>query len=232
MNKKLNCASFIKRIPPPVEIIINNARVRSESTMNVLGVCFDSKLTWSKHISNAINKANIALHAIKLIKKYFNNQEILQLLTSNFYSILYYNSEIWHIPTLKFELKQKLISASANALKLSQRLPDPMESFFNVHRNCKRSLPYQIMEYKHSILLHKVFNNQILTMDWVELNFYQTNTTRQSFFNLTRMNKSKIGNNLLSSRLAIMNNKIKLEDLNMSLDSFKVKYKQVFLKIN
>jgi hypothetical protein len=46
------------------------------------------------------------------------------------------------------------------------------------------------------------------------------------------MNKSKIGNNLLSSRLAIMNNKIKLEDLNMSLDSFKVKYKQVFLKIN
>ena len=231
-EQKTELCLFYKKDTPPVEIIINNARVRSESTMNVLGVCFDSKLTWSKHISNAINKANIALHAIKLIKKYFNNQEILQLLTSNFYSILYYNSEIWHIPTLKFELKQKLISASANALKLSQRLPDPMESFFNVHRTCKRSLPYQIMEYKHSILLHKVFNNQILTMDWVELNFYQTNTTRQSFFNLTRMNKSKIGNNLLSSRLAIMNNKIKLEDLNMSLDSFKVKYKQVFLKIN
>ena len=98
----------------------------------------------------------------------------------------------------KVTIYQKLLSASANALKISQKFADPMESFIDVHRNCKRSLPFQIMEYKHSILLHKVINNQIPSMDWVELNFYQTNTSRQTFFNLTRMNKSKIGNNLLS----------------------------------
>ena len=40
--------------------------------MNVLGVCFDSKLTWALHVANAINKANKALHAIKLIKKFGN----------------------------------------------------------------------------------------------------------------------------------------------------------------
>ena len=67
-----------------------------------------------------------------------------------------------------------------------------MESFIDVHISLKRSLPFQIMEYKHSILLHKVFNNQIPLMDWVELNFYQTNTLRQTFFNLTRMNKKKL----------------------------------------
>ena len=48
--------------------------------MNVLGVCFDSKLTWSMHVANSINKANKALHAIRLIKKYFTHFEILQLL--------------------------------------------------------------------------------------------------------------------------------------------------------
>ena len=59
---------------------------------------FDSKLNWAKHIAIQINKANRALHAIKLIRKYFTKDEILALLTSNFYSILYYNSEVWHIP--------------------------------------------------------------------------------------------------------------------------------------
>ena len=115
----------------------------------------------------------------------------------NFYSILYYNSEIWHIPNLKPELKQKILSASANALKISQRNPDPMESYINVHNNCKRALPNQMMEYKHSILLHKIFNNQQPVMDWIELTFNQALTTRETFFNSVKSNKTKIGNNLL-----------------------------------
>ena len=86
--------------------------------MNVLGVEFDSKLNWSKHISKQIIKANKALYAIKMIKKYISQSEILTLFTSNFYSILYYNSEIWHIPMLKPELKQMLFAASAKALRL------------------------------------------------------------------------------------------------------------------
>ena len=121
MNQKRKSAYFIKKDTPPVEIILNNVTVKSGTSMNVLGVCFDSKLTWAKHISNAINKANMALHAIKLIKKHFSGNEIIQLLTSNFYSILYYNSEIWHLPTLKPELNQMLLSASAKALKITQK---------------------------------------------------------------------------------------------------------------
>ena len=73
----------------------------SKDSINVLGITFDSKLNWAKHVANQINKANKALHAIKLIKRYFKQDEILSLLTSNFYSILYYNSEVWHIPKLK-----------------------------------------------------------------------------------------------------------------------------------
>ena len=224
-ESKTEICLFYKKDTPPVEIIVNNVSVKSGTTMNVLGVCFDSKLSWAKHVSNTINKANIALHAIRLIKKHFNGDEIIKLLTSNFYSVLFYNSEIWHIPTLKPEIKQMLLSASAKALKLSQRTPDLMESFVNIHKNCKRALPNQIMEFKHSILLHKIFNTHQPSLDWVELNFNQTITSREKFYRTVRTNKTKIGNNLLSSRLSILNGKILLDDLNMSLDSFKVKYK-------
>ena len=71
-ESKTEICLFYKKDTPPVEIILNNVTVKSGTSMNVLGVCFDSKLAWAKHISNAINKANMALHAIKLIKKHFS----------------------------------------------------------------------------------------------------------------------------------------------------------------
>ena len=106
--------------------------------MNVLGVLFDLKLTWANHVTKKINKANKANHAIKMIQKYFNKGEILTLLTPNYYSVLYYNSKVWHLTSLKPQIKQLILSASANALKLSQRQPDPMESFFSVHKSAKK----------------------------------------------------------------------------------------------
>ena len=39
-------------------------------------------------------ESNSALHCIRLIKYYFTTDELKQLLTANFYSILYYNSEM------------------------------------------------------------------------------------------------------------------------------------------
>ena len=79
---------FYKKDTHPIEINLNDTVIKSIPNMNVIGVCFDSKLTWALHVANAINKANKAVHAIKLTKKFFSSAEILQLLTSNFYSIL------------------------------------------------------------------------------------------------------------------------------------------------
>jgi hypothetical protein len=59
-----------------------------------------------------------AFHAIRLIKGYFTKEEILQLITSNFFSILYNNSEIWHLPKLNLILKIHLLAASATTIKL------------------------------------------------------------------------------------------------------------------
>ena len=63
----------------------------------VLGVIFDQKLQWSDRVAHCIAKSNKALTAIRMIKRFFSTQELLQLITANFYSILYYNSEIWHL---------------------------------------------------------------------------------------------------------------------------------------
>ena len=226
---KTELCLFYRKDTPPIEIIINNALIKSSNEMNLLGITFDRKMTWSIHISKQINKVNKALHVIKLIKKYFTQAEILTLITTNFFSILYYNSEVWHLPTLKPEIKQHLLSASANALKLAQHYPDRMESFINVHKSVRRATPEKILIFKHAVLLHKLFNTQTPSLEWSDLHFKQTFGRRQNLFNLIKSQKFKVGDNILSNRLSILNNKIKLEDLNLSLNSFKTKYKQIFL---
>ena len=59
----------------------------------------------------------------------------------------------------------------------------------------------------------------------LQANFNPTHT----FFILYKDNKFKIRNNFLASRLTILNWKIELIDLNLSLSSFKIKYKNLLL---
>ena len=134
----------------------NGTQITSKKVMNVLGICFDSKLQWQEQVALTISKAKSTLHAIKLIKPYFNNRELKQLITANFYSVLYYNSEIWHIPSLNPHSKQQLLLASANALKLCTQYYNDQISFEELHVLNKRATPTQIMQYKHSLLLYKL----------------------------------------------------------------------------
>ena len=91
---KTEICLFSKHDEQPIRVRINNELVNSSDSINLLGVQFDSRMQWSKHVSSAIIKSGKALNAIKLIRKYFNTKELVQLITSNFYSILFYNSEI------------------------------------------------------------------------------------------------------------------------------------------
>ena len=96
---------------------------------------------------------------LSIIRKIFTKKEPLGLVTSNFYSILYYNSEIWHLPTLKPSLKQKLLSASAKALKVCCRINDYMISFATIHTLCNCATPNQMLQYKLALCLFKLYNN-------------------------------------------------------------------------
>ena len=129
---------------------------------------------------------------------------------------------------LKHDLKQHLLSASARALKTSLTNPNPFVSFIDVHNLCNKALPSKVLEYKPAILLHKIYNTQIPQMDWIELTFNQSLTSRETFFTTIKTNRTKSGNNIITARLSVVNRKIKLEDLILSINAFKVKYKQIF----
>ena len=61
-----------------------------------------------------------------------------------------------------------------------------------------------------------------MTREWLELNFNQVFTSRQTKFITVKTNIRKVGLNALANRAFILNNKIPLEWLNLTFDTYKV----------
>ena len=212
---------------------INGNLVTTKKEMNVLGIIFDSKLQWTTQVMSTISKAKKALNAISLIKKYFNQEELLELVTANYYSKLYYNSEVWQIPTLHQSLKNKLLTASSRALKLCSKHNDmSLISYQDLHEMSGRATPNRLARYKLALQLYKTISNQCPTQDWISINLNNINTTRQKTFAINSTNRLRVGNNALSNRLNTINGKVDLNWLSLSLESYKIRCKKLFLQNN
>ena len=104
-----------------------------------------------------------------------------------------------------------------------------MISFNQQHIVNKRATPIQIMAYKHSLLLHEIFNNSIHTKDWLSLNFQQTFNAHNNCVKLVDTSRLKIGKNIAINRLVVINGKIPYDWLNLTWNSFKIKCKRLLL---
>ena len=200
--------------------------------INVLGVIFDSKLNWTDHVAHAIKKSNKSLCALRIIKRYFKPSEMKTFLTSNYYSSLYYNSEIWLSNGIKHEIKQSLLSASANAIRSCVPLSNRYISFIAIHKECKQFTPTQMAHYKLSILLHKLYNSEHQNTDWRDLANLIIITRRQTKFRTFKSNNYKIGMNVLINRFHSLNDLIELKDLDSTLPCFKRKMKDVISNLH
>ena len=122
-----------------------------------------------------------------------------------------------------------MLSASARALFIVTPNYNNVMSFDQVHSLNNRATPSQMMSFKHAILLYKIWNDQNYSKEWMALNFQQTFNERNLTVNVFESNNLKVGKNLPVNRLKIINGLIKYEWLNLSINSFKVLCKRVFL---
>ena len=217
---------------PKITITIENVRIESKKEMNVLGVIFDSKLNWGPQVASAICKARKALYAVRLLRKFFNDQEMRILLDSYVYSVLYYNAVIWLTPELSSSMKQSLLSISANALRSCTISNCTEISFERLHIISRKCTPSQIMSYQSSLQLFKTVNEifDTCTSQSVELINNVICTGRQLNFEIIRNNRSKIGMNTHSNKFYHISKKISLDFLNLDFVHFKKLMKVQFLK--
>ena len=231
---KTEIVVFHKSIQTNASVIVKGKTIITKNSINILGVIFDSQLSWYEQINKAIAGSRKTLYAIEMIKKYFSEPELKIMLTSLFYSKLFYGSEIWHSPFLKENLKSRLLSASSQALRkvLTKNKPCDFTQIIsnsNIHILCNRATPEKVMQYKMSLVLFETFNNKFPLYDWTDLNFNNTLTRRETNFSCIKENNYRVGLNKLSNRYSILNGKIPLQWLNLPKLSYKLKCKSNFL---
>ena len=151
------------------------------------------------------------------------------LLTSNFYSVLYYNCEVWLSQELKGHIKQQMLAASAYALKMINNVSDLRISYQQLHVQEKRATPMSFARYKLAIQLYKIYNKLDENNDWIDMNEQQNFNARNEYFHINDASRTKIGRNTLCNRLPCLNGNIKLDWLNLSLIAFKLKAKSLYL---
>ena len=85
------------------------------------------------------------------------------------------------------------------------------------------------MSYKLALCLYKLYNSNFNSFEFVQLNLNQILTSRQTVFKTLKNNVFKIGMNSLTNRLTHINDMVPLSWLNMSIDTYKVHCKKLFL---
>ena len=82
-ESKTEVCLFYARDHLLINLNVNGTVVKSKKSIKILGVEFDSKLQWDKQVAQAARKAKKALLDIRLIRTYFNSEELKMLITSN-----------------------------------------------------------------------------------------------------------------------------------------------------
>ena len=98
-----------------------------------------------------------------------------------------------------------------------------------LHTNEKRALPMDFAKYKLAIQLFKIYNSSITDENWMDMNIQQNFNARNKMFHINDCSKLLVGRNIISNRLTVLNNQGDLDWLNLSLNSFKLRVKDLFL---
>jgi hypothetical protein len=97
-------------------------------------------------VMTAIEKANKAKQALRLVSKFFSTEELVRLSTSLFYSRLYFGAKVWLTSALSSTLK-KLWQASSKMLQIVQKDWKRKHSYKNLHKLSNRATPEMWSNY-------------------------------------------------------------------------------------
>ena len=211
------------------EIILCGTTIKSSYSIKVLGVEFDSRLEWSKHVMNVLTTCKKTMYGLRQIRRYFDVAEFLNVVNAMFYSKMYYASQVWLISNLNSKLKRKLFSLSGNALKILAGDDFGLFSFEELHILFNRASPLKWSNYTHANQLFSIINNNVPHNIWLSLQDHITINNRTDFFNVESTNTKRVGYNSFQNRIGVISHSLKFSDFNLSKEAFKLKTKNLFL---
>ena len=93
----------------------------------------------------------------------------------------------------------------------------------------ERALPNKMCQYRHAILMYKLFRNIINDDEFVQMNFQLSGNERSMKIRFIKCQNYEVGKNILLNRFCDLNDLIDKSWIDLSLESFKIKCKALFL---
>ena len=145
--EKTECCLFSRTDIHARNLNIDGQEIGVKKKIKILGVTFDSKLTWEIQVEEACAKAKRNLHALKFLSRFFNSSELSKIATHCVFGALYYGCEIWLGQQTKRKSIQKLNTVSTTCLRICKK---DWRRLFNreiLHKEFKRATPTEMGHY-------------------------------------------------------------------------------------
>ena len=128
------------------------------------------------------------------------------------------------------EKMSSLGGKTANALKICTPWITALSTHTLIHRMADRALPEKMCLLRHAVTMFKQFNNLICENEFIEMNFQLYDNERCRKISFTKNQRYDVGKSILLNRFCDLNNKIDKDWLNLSLNTYKIKCKAMFLQ--
>ena len=223
-EEKTEITIFYKNNSHQENVILNGKIIRTKDTIKVLGVTMDSTLSWHEHVSTVINRVQSRIHAVRVIQRYFEKDELLILIKTYCYPSLYYASNVWMTPSLNANLRSKLFSASGKILSIIT-----IDTYKNLHKKFTRATPEMWQNYELAVSLFDLVKTKLPQPDWQILQQNTVQNKRSNKAHFTSTNRLRCGLNILPNRLKTISNRIETSWLMLTKESYKQRCKKEFI---
>ncbi len=135
----------------------DGTKITPTDSMKALGVYLTPNLSWDKHIDNILNRTAFLIHRTKYLSRWLKKEDLLKLITSQYFSIIYYAAPVW-IGCLTSKAWSRLNAAHYRALRACLRDYKKRKSKLELNLESKRATPAEWGMYSIASTVIKLYN--------------------------------------------------------------------------
>ena len=97
-------------------VTVGDALIESKKHIKALVILLSADLSWTQNLDHSIARSRHVVHHLKYLRKWLTLDEMIKLVSSQYFSIVYYNAPLW-IGSLDAASWKKLNSVHYRALR-------------------------------------------------------------------------------------------------------------------
>jgi hypothetical protein len=176
--------------------------------MKALGIHFEPDLSWNRQVDSALSKSHYVVKRIRYLSKWLTKDDRLKLVTSQYFSILYYAAPVW-IGSLNVAAWKRLNSAHYRALRAVVGFHVRKRS--EIDLMTKRAKPPEWARYSIASTVIKLYNSSDTNIAKTLRSSAYVNDRLPRRAKFIDQSKFKVGKQSLPNRIGYLFSKMKFD---------------------